>query len=38
LGVPYVPRTVAPQAALQFWDSKCDDDGVCGVETFDDEA
>ena len=25
-------------AALQFWDSKCDDDGVCGVETFDDEA
>jgi len=26
-----------PQA-LKFWDDKCDDDGICGVETFDDEA
>jgi len=26
-----------PQA-LKFWDDKCDDEGICGVETFDDEA
>jgi len=25
-------------AALQFWDDKCDEDGICGVETFDDDA
>ena len=26
------------RACMQFWENKCDDDGICGVETFDDEA
>lgn len=24
----------ATPSALQFWEAKCDDDGICGIETF----
>ena len=38
LTLPLTLTLTRTRACMQFWDNKCDDDGICGVETFDDEA